>query len=269
MKQGPPYLYPPLYLLQAQPSPPQVSHGKFEKAIRSPLPQPRTTDAAWHHPSRRLIFLFPNLNLRPLPSPIPIPSPPPRLFSFPFPFPFPTPQTTPSSLPSNHPGHQNPQLHPSSIHRHPHPPQTPSPAMDPEAASAENQPMSGMSGDGADARCRRSVDMEALVWDLGGGGGGRDTMAFKARTVRGHRLPEGKTFLQASRCRHAHAYAYATLDTTLRNSMPHVSKRIVALSKKFDRCQNSYTEPLFRETGLSLVKIVRCTDRVDVSRLKE
>jgi len=59
--------------------------------------------------------------------------------------------------------------------------------------------MSGMSGDRADARCRRSVDMEAFVWE----GGERDTMAFKAGTVRGHRLPEGKTFLQASRCLHA------------------------------------------------------------------
>ncbi len=94
-------------------------------------------------------------------------------------------------------------------------------------------------------------------------------MAFKVGTVRGHRLPERKTFLQASRCRHACTYAYTTLDTTLHNPMSHVSKRILALRKKFDRCQNSYTEPLFREEGLSFVRMVRCTDRVDGSRLNE
>jgi len=52
--------------------------------------------------------------------------------------------------------------------------------------------MSGMSGDGADARCRRSVDMEALVWDLGGGGGGERYHGIQGKDSEGTSAPRRK-----------------------------------------------------------------------------
>jgi len=108
---------------------------EVRKAIRSPLPQPRTTDAAWHDPSRRLLFLFPISHSQrcPLPSPILIPSPPPRLFPFSFSFPTPNPQTPKPHHPPFLPITQVIKT-PSSIHPHP-PPQTPSSTKAPSAVA--------------------------------------------------------------------------------------------------------------------------------------
>ncbi len=77
------------------------------------------------------------------------------------------------------------------------------------------------------------------------GGGGERYHGIQGRDSEGTSAPRRKN-VPASKPLPA-----CTLDTALRNPMPHVSKRIVALPKKIDRCQKSYTEPLFREEGLS------------------